>query len=227
MTPTGSWDATAKDDANERFKNSFGSWLWGGMIAATVLHFALFAYFPSMAVADFSHSPAEIEAIELPPDIVIPPPPQQIARPATPIASSVPIDEDITISPTTFEANPVTEIGPPPEAVEVDISEQPVFTPYTAPPKLVNDREVQDALEAAYPPVLREAGIGGLAIVWFFIDETGTVRDTRVFESSGYDDLDQAALSAAGVMRFTPAQNMDDKVPVWIQIPIQFSPSLR
>jgi len=223
MTPAGSWDVSVKDDANERFKSAFDSWMWGGITAATVLHFALFAYFPSMAVADFSYTADEIEAIELPPEVVIPPPPQQIARPATPIASAVPIDEDITIAPTTFESNPVSAIAPPPEDVEVDIAEQPVFTPYTVRPQLVNAREVQAALVAAYPPTLRDAAIGGSAIVWFFIDETGTVQDTRIHQSSGYQQLDESALSVAGMMRFTPAQNMDETVPVWIQIPIQFS----
>jgi hypothetical protein len=29
---------------NDRFKRSFGSWFWGSMIAATVLHFMLFQF---------------------------------------------------------------------------------------------------------------------------------------------------------------------------------------
>ena len=28
---------------NDRFKRSFGSWFWGSMIAATVVHFMLFS----------------------------------------------------------------------------------------------------------------------------------------------------------------------------------------
>ncbi|HEY8483086.1 MAG TPA: energy transducer TonB, partial [Longimicrobiales bacterium] len=71
-------------------------------------------------------------------------------------------------------------------------------------------------------PFLREAGIGGTVIVWFFIDETGTVRRTLIKESSGYEALDQAALKVADIMQFTPALNLDQKVKVWIQIPIVF-----
>ena len=224
MTAISSWDgADATGIANERFKSAFGSWLWGSMIAATVLHFALFTLFPRMTAADISFVAGELEAIDLPPEIVIPPPPERLARPATPVVSDVPISEDITIAETTFERNPVSELPPPREPEAVDVSEQPVFTPYTVSPKLLNGEEVQDALAQTYPRSMREAGIGGRALLWFFIDETGTVQDTRVFQSSGFEDLDQAALSVANIMRFTPAQNMDRKVPVWIQIPINFS----
>ena len=41
---------------------------------------------------------------------------------------------------------------------------------------------------------LRDAGIGGTARVWFLIDETGSVADTRIQESSGHQAIDEAAL---------------------------------
>lgn len=209
--------------ANDRFKSSFSSWLWGSMIAATVLHFALFTLAPQMTAADVSYTADEITAIDLPPEIVIPPPPQQIARPATPVISDSPIDEDITIAETTFEENPITELPKPTQTREIDISEQPVFTPHTVSPQLVNGREVEIELARTYPPSLRDAGIGGTTVVWFFIDDTGVVRNTKVFRSSGFEQLDRAALDVADMMRFTPAQNMDKRVPVWIQQAIEFS----
>jgi TonB family protein len=225
MTAISSEDgADATIVANERFKSAFGSWLWGSMIVATVLHFALFSLFPGMTAADISFAASEIEAIDLPPEITIPPPPERLARPATPVVSDVPISEDITMAETTFEKNPVSELPPPREPTRSeDVAAQPAFTPYTVSPKLLNRREVQDALVRNYPQTMREAGIGGRAILWFFIDDTGMVQDTRVYQSSGFEDLDQAATSVADVMRFTPAQNMDKFVPVWIQIPITFS----
>ena len=224
MTQNSSSSGTDDDvlTANDRFKNAFGNWLWGSMIAATVLHFALFAFFPEMSAADFSYDAADLTAIDLPPEIVVPPPPQQIARPATPIISETPISEDITIGETDFEDNPISELPKPTETREVDISEQPVFTPYTIRPLLTNGREVELALLRTYPVSLREAGIGGIAVVWCFIDEAGVVQNAKVHQSSGFDQLDQAALAVADMMVFTPAQNMDKKVPVWIQQPIEF-----
>jgi protein TonB len=210
------------ETANDRFKRSFSSWFWGSMIAATVLHFVVFAFWPDMSAEDFSFSADEMEAVELPPEIEIPPPPEQIARPAQPVIAEADIDEDITIAPTTFESNPVEDLPPPPEDTQQDLSAQPTFTPYTVAPNLTNESEVQRALEREYPPLLRDAGIGGRVLVYFFIDETGKVIDTRINQSSGHSQLDDAALAVADVMRFTPAMNRDKKVPVWISLPITF-----
>jgi TonB family protein len=98
----------------------------------------------------------------------------------------------------------------------------PSFTPMTVRPQLRNVQEVQQALMRHYPPLLRGAGIGGEAVIWFFIDEEGAVQDTRINRSSGHDALDQAALAVAGIMEFTPAYNRDVRVPVWIALPIRF-----
>ncbi len=106
---------------------------------------------------------------------------------------------------------------------DVDISAAPVFTPYTVKPDYVNGAEVMRALEREYPPLLRDAGIGGTTLVWFFIDETGVVQGQEVQTSSGHEALDQAALRVAPVFRFTPALNQDQPVPVWVQLPITFT----
>jgi protein TonB len=208
--------------ANERLKQSFSSWFWGSMIAATLMHGGTFAFWPELTAEDFSFESEEIAAIELPPEIEIPPPPQQISRPATPVMASADIDEDITIAPTTFEENPVEDLPPPPEEAGTDISSAPTFTPFTVAPSILNRQEVVRAMEREYPPLLRDAGIGGTVRVFFFIDESGTVQDTRVDSSSGHQALDDAALAVADVYRFSAALNRDKKVPVWVSFPITF-----
>ena len=159
------------------------------MIVATVAHFAVFAFWPEMTAEDVSVNSDELEAIELPPEIEIPPPPEAIARPATPVIAAADIDEDITIAPTTFEDNPVEDLPPPPEEVTTtDISAAPTFTPYTVRPDIKNRAEVARALEREYPPLLRDAGIGGTVQVWFFIDEQGAVSEDageRVLRAQG------------------------------------------
>jgi hypothetical protein len=52
---------------NDRFKRSFGSWFWGSMIAATVVHFMLFQFWPTLTAEDVSFTVEELETIELPP----------------------------------------------------------------------------------------------------------------------------------------------------------------
>ena len=211
-----------EETANERLKRTFSSWFWGSMIAATVVHFGAFAFWPELTTEDFSFTTEELEAIELPPEIDIPPPPQAIARPATPVIAAADIAEDITIAPTTFEDNPVEDLPPPPAEVATDISAAPTFTPYTVAPSILNRDDVIRAMVREYPAVLRDAGIGGTVRVYFFIDEDGVVRDTRIDQSSGQPALDEAALAVADVYRFSAALNRDKKVPVWVSFPITF-----
>ncbi|MYC66692.1 MAG: hypothetical protein F4X12_10210, partial [Acidobacteriia bacterium] len=73
------------ETANDRFKKSFDTWFWGSVLVATVVHFAMFMFWPSMTAEDVSFDSEELVAIELPPEIEIPPPPQAISRPATPV----------------------------------------------------------------------------------------------------------------------------------------------
>lgn len=103
-----------------------------------------------------------------------------------------------------------------------NIEAAPVFTPYTVEPRLTNPAQVGQALQRLYPPLLRDSGIGGTVNVWFFIDEEGVVRNTQLQEGSGHAALDEAALKVADLMKFTPALNRDQKVKVWVEVPIQF-----
>ncbi|HEY8483002.1 MAG TPA: energy transducer TonB [Longimicrobiales bacterium] len=211
------------ETANDRFKRSFSDWFWGSLIAATLIHFGVFALFPDLKAADMGIKTEVTEAINLPPEIEIPPPPQRIARPATPVVSAAAIDEDITIASTTFEDNPVEMLPPPPSATSSDdLSTFRAFTPDMVFPSLRNTSEVEQALKRYYPPLLRDAGIGGTVMVLFWIDENGRVVKHQVGKSSGYPNLDEAATKVADIMRFNPARNRDQPVRVVVQIPITF-----
>jgi TonB family protein len=102
------------------------------------------------------------------------------------------------------------------------LAEQPVFTPYTAKPELRNREAVEAALLESYPPLLRDAGIEGTVVLWFFVDEQGYVAATSLHRSSEYPALDAAAHRVGRAMRFTPASNRETPVAVWVQIPITF-----
>jgi periplasmic protein TonB len=218
-------ELTTQATANDQFKRGFSDWFWYSIAVAAVVHLVMFAFWPEMTSADVGIRSDELTAIELPPEIEIPPPPEQIARPATPVVSSAQIDDDITIAPTTFDANPIENLPPPPTASAGadDISRAPTFTPMTVRPELQNTREIQRALERNYPPLLRDAGIGGTPVVWFFIDENGRVLRTQLSKSSGYDALDAAAIQVANQMQFSPALNRDKRVQVWVEIPVVFT----
>ena len=213
--------------ANDRLKGSFNSWFWGSIAAAAVIHFLFIAFWPDMTAADMGINSNELTAVEIPPQVEIPPPPQDIPRPAVPVISTnINIDEDITIQEVTFESNPVENLPLPPQGAGVDISEQPAFVPRTVDPQM-NARSRQDLLrylERNYPPTLRDAGIGGKAVVWAFIDESGNVKNTKIQESSGHPAMDQVAQEALRQAKFSPAMNRDQRVAVWVALPITFQP---
>jgi periplasmic protein TonB len=214
-------------NANDRFKAGFANWFWGGVAVAALVHFLAFALWPEMTAADIRSEEDSFSAVDLPPEIEIPPLPQAIARPATPVISDAVIDDDITIASTTFADNPVENLPPPPSATSAsgteDLARAPTFTPMTVRPELKNSAAVQAALVRNYPPLLRDAGIGGSPVVWFFIDENGRVIRTQLSKGSGYTALDEAALKISEMMQFSPAFNRDKKVPVWVEIPIVFT----
>ena len=209
--------------ANDRFKMASGALFWGSLILATAFHAGVFSLWPELTAQDFTFDAREMEAIELPPEVEIPPEPKAISRPAQPILASAEIDTDITMGLTTLDAYEPEDLPPPVDRTEThQISSAPTFTPMTVRPGVKNKAEVLQALEREYPSLLRDAGIGGTVLVWFFIDETGTVQRTRIHTSSGHRSLDDSALKVAGVIRFTPALNRDKRVPVWISLPITF-----
>jgi protein TonB len=104
-----------------------------------------------------------------------------------------------------------------------DLAAAPFVTPMTVVPKILNSRDVETAISRNYPAMLRDAGIGGKTVMWFFIDENGRSVKHQVNQSSGYAALDSAAAKVAPVLRFTAAENQGKKVPVWVQIPIVFT----
>ncbi len=209
--------------ANDRFKEGFGALFWECIALAVAIHFAVIAVWPSMSAADLSVTTVALHTVDLPPEIEIPAAPPPIARPAVPVVGAAMMDEALTIPATTFEANPVETLPPPANASRAaDIAAAPHFTPYEVAPKLVNRAEVARALVEYYPPLLRNAGIGGRVMMWFYIDTEGRVLRTQVFQSSGYPNLDAAAQQVAEIMRFSPALNRDQKIPVWVQLPVVF-----
>jgi TonB family protein len=112
----------------------------------------------------------------------------------------------------------VEEVVPAGEAADAE----PRFTPYEVRPELRNAAEIRSIIEATYPPVLRDAGIGGTAVFWIHVNPEGNVTDTRLRTSSGRFELDEAAKGVMRRLRFAPALNQGEPVAVWIQLPVRY-----
>jgi len=113
------------------------------------------------------------------------------------------------------------ESTPPAETPD---AAEPEYSVTDVPPALVNGDEVFHLLQEHYPASLKAEGVGGRVVLWLLVDEIGTVAETRVQVSSGYESLDEAAQFVAAGMQFSPAENKGDPVSVWIAQPIEFKP---
>ncbi len=221
-TSTDTRDQDLPESANDTFKRQQSSFVSLGLILAVAVHFAFFTLFPRLHAADLTGIGGEIEALNLPPEVRIPPPPQQIARPATPRVAAAEVSEDVTIAPTTFEANPAENLPPPPRVATASPDDRPTFIPFDTPPRLLNPDEIRTALARLYPDRLREAGVEGSVVLWIYVDSTGSVRKSHVQTGSGYDAMDRVAQEIVERMRFAPAKNRDKTTPVWVAQRIAF-----
>lgn len=222
-----------------------------GSIALSLLgHGALLAlavWLTSMP-ADGTKPPPRILDIQLPPEratpeLPPPPPPAHVQPPQTALSgrTGFPTLEAPTVTPPDIppirpgaftDERLYTGIGapdgaPPGSAPARSVSPDdpdaaPAFVPLTVAPELKNRGDVARAAVRLYPGMLRDAGIAGRVLVWVYVDQGGKVLKAQVKESSGYPQLDQAALEVARLMVFTPGMNRDQAVPCWIALPIQF-----
>ena len=116
------------------------------------------------------------------------------------------------------------ELGSTPSPRPTGAAVLDAFARFDVTPVLQNRDEVARALEREYPSANRDAGVGGETYLWILIDDRGVARAGQVNISSGCRELDEAALRAAPVMRFSPAMNEGRSVAVWIPIAISFDP---
>lgn len=217
-------DEVMYDTANDRLKSGFPVWFWGSVAVAAILHGAVILLAPTLQAEDVASDMTELMAIEMPPEVEIPPPPEAIRRPANPVVSAAQINQDVTISLTDFDSFVPTDLPPPPvERAQVDISDNPVFIRVEQYPEVRNVDAVRTALVREYPATLRDQRIGGRVLMHVYVSAAGAVQDCRVAEGSGYTLLDEAALRVCNVYTFVPARNMGENVAVWVAIPIDFS----
>jgi protein TonB len=111
---------------------------------------------------------------------------------------------------------------PPPPQPESELDRFVPVNPSMEKPDLVNRAQVKRALYREYPRALQSAGIGGAALVWFWIDEKGKVVKYEIRQSSGQPALDAAAERVIPLMKFRPAKRNGKAIPVIAALPIRF-----
>jgi protein TonB len=195
-------------------KLMYGVYLRAGMLVSLVLFILGFIFVPY----------AEPEPYELKREVVTmveeisaqmekfeEPPPMERPKVAVEAESEVAEEEVVeTIAATEFQEDLIRTMptGPDIEIVpyyKVEVKPKPTYSP-----------------GPRYPDLARRAGIEGQTVVKALVDIDGSIMEVQILKSSGNQMLDEAALAAARLWKFTPAKQRDKVVRVYVSIPFNF-----
>lgn len=205
-----------RESANFRFKQRYGKFFATSVFLSLFGHIAFILATPSFSGDFVRHEESSMEAVELPPEVVIPPPPQALARPSVPVAAQEEISEEITIEETT---------PPPPDLIpEVPVMEEKVEVEEFLMVAEVMPRVKNMPPRPEMPSYIARARVDVTTRIEFYVTRTGDVdpQRTRIAVSSGYPELDEIAVEWAKKMTFHPALNRGEPVAVRMAIPIQW-----
>ena len=73
-----------------------------------------------------------------------------------------------------------------------------------------------------YPSVAKRRGYEGTVVLEVFVDREGRVMDLSLFQSSGHNVLDRAAMKAVKGWLFEPARRGQEAVDMWVKVPLTF-----
>lgn len=201
-------------------------WLGRFALVATAVHAVVVLFLVTPSAEDgFGSAAREMSVFDMPPETRIPPPPEEIPRPATPVVGSEEVETEVTIAETDLvEGQAVPEPAPPsaPPVPAVEEEGRPTFafTPYTVKPKCKAGC-TPEALLRHVPPIARKPGFSCALTVGIRIDEGGRVTATDVLASSGVPLCDRSVQEWAMTTSWTTAYNRDQPVVVWIAQPVQ------
>jgi periplasmic protein TonB len=204
------------ETANFKFKQRYGKFFMMSAMISLVGHMLFIIATPSFSGDVAVREEAAMEALELPPEVVIPPPPKALAKPSVPIAAQEDVNEDITIDETT---------PPPPDLIpEVPAQEEKVEAEEFLMVAEVMPKVKSMPPRPEMPSYIARARVDVTTKIEFFVSKNGDVdpQRTKIAVSSGYPDLDQIAVEWAKQMKFHPALNRGEPVAVRMAIPIQW-----
>jgi protein TonB len=204
---------TMMGSANYAFKAKYRRTFEVAVLIAGALHVVAFLSVPPIEIQPYRLKEQKMTAIDIPDDIVIPPPPEEIERPVLP--TELEISEDVSME----ETIPTTEFNPfaPPAVPEDGGGDGGVFVAFDSPPVPIKKEA------PVYPDIARTAGAEGNVMVEVTIDKNGRVIDARVVKSDTIPALEAAAKEAAMKWLFTPAKQREIPVKAKIVIPFEFS----
>lgn len=203
---------THMGSANFKFKSKYMRTMEITLLVAIAIHVAAIYTVPPYEIQPYRLKEQKLQAIDIPDDIVIPPPPEEIERPVLPTEMEISDDVDVE------ETIPETDFNPfaPPEIPDESGTSESFYA-FDSPPTPIKTQSPD------YPELARAAGAEGTVMVEVTIDKNGRVLDARVISSDTIKSLEEAAKRAAMDWLFNPAKQRDIPVKARIVIPFEFS----
>lgn len=195
-------------------KRGYPKLLRWGLVGALAILGVIFVYSPAYVPNPYKLQEEVFEVVDIPDDIEIPPPPQEVEMPKVPVQieiSDEASDED-TIEDTSFD---FTDDIPLPTS-DLAGGGPKVFYAFDEPPKPIYQAAPK------YPEMAREAEMEGVVLVLIFVDERGNVFNVQVLSSSVPQILIDEAVKAAWKWRFKPGKQRQMPVKTTISVPFQF-----
>jgi TonB family protein len=153
----------------------------------------------------------------------------EVVVPVTPALSSISLSEPAgrrNAAPSSLASSAAQpHTAPPSLASSAGAAEPPVAAQFDVAPEVRNAARVQAVLERAYPPALRNFGVGGKAEMWFYVSRQGAVDSVLLKRTTGNRQLDQAALRVAESFEFTPGRRGNEPAEGWVAVEIVFTGS--
>jgi protein TonB len=151
--------------------------------------------------------------IETPPPVaepILPEQPPDLAQPQV----DVPAPETPQIAPSP-ETSPVI--------IPVVADANPPSTP-SSPTMVVESTSltVTRRVDPVYPPASRRMDEHGVVRLRVLVDERGRPREVQVAQSSGFERLDEAAITAVRRWQFSPAMQESRAISAWTQVKVIF-----
>lgn len=156
-----------------------------------------------------------------------PTPPQPQRQPPTLVRTKV---QNAPAPPVLATDTPIspTEMATAPVAIPPTVANTaaPVTPPTPrAPPKLElpsSDADYLNNPKPVYPPLSRRLGEQGKVVIRTLIGIDGTAQDATIQQSSGYERLDQVALTTARKWRYVPGKRAGVPEAMWFNVPFNF-----
>lgn len=206
-----------------RWSDSRGGINWPAFAIAAGFNLLLIVGLVTMDVVPMpfaKRGPTVVKLIEVPPEPPeIAPPPEQKVAPVEQIRPVVVAPKPIVQTPPLITPPIQTVVEPPP--VQATIVAPPPRPALAAPVSITDlSTSLRSGKAPSYPVESKRKREQGTVVIALVVSTSGRVSEASVFRSSGFDRLDQVALSA--VRRFVYEPYVLNGLPVSVRTTVTF-----